>query len=564
MVSEKHHQRVTRHKEFLSPQNRRLTLWLIFFLAVLLRLFHFSLNSDNPLMYMPVLDEKYYVAFGQAVSGGALTGDNKEFFMDPLYGYFLAGIFFLCGDNLTTVRLIQIVVDALNVVLIYRVGRKVWKENAAITAAFGYAVYPVAFFYSLLILKTTLCTTMLLLFTLCLIYALEKEKGRWCWYGLGMLAGIMTQLRGNMLLLMPLVILMIPVWHWGGWYTFAQKSLLLVLGFLVVLSVGGIRNYWVRGTFTLLNTQSGRLFYSCNNPQNLTGRYNVPDFARPDPVLSEMDFHEEAERRKGISLSAGSASLYWMMETFRFLYHHPEAVFRLLFNKIKGTLGHCEIANNHSYYSAARFSPLLKWPVAPFAIVFSLGLPGLVLGMWRNRRVLVLLAPLLSVFLTILIFYTSSRFRMPAAPFFMIGAGITLSILLDGLKRRKIGKICLLVSLVALCGFSSLWVPCPKPSGTEDFLLAKAYWHQKDFEKASGFAFKGAEAFPSQARFHVLLGMIAFSTHQPDEAIQQNEQAIRLDPKNVDAFYNLGLIYLETERPEQAMRCFQAAGMDPP
>ncbi len=366
MVSEKHHQRVTRHKEFLSPQNRRLTLWLIFFLAVLLRLLHFSLNSDNPLMYMPVLDEKYYVAFGHAVSGGALTGDNKEFFMDPLYGYLLAGIFFLCGDNLTTVRLIQIVVDALNIMLIYRVGRKVWKEDAAITAAFGYAVYPVAFFYSLLILKTTLCTTMLLLFTLCLIYALEKEKGRWCWYGLGMLAGIMTQLRGNLLLLMPLVILMIPVWHWGGWYTFAQKSLLLVLGFLVVLSVGGIRNYWVRGTFTLLSTQSGRLFYSCNNPQNLTGRYNVPDFARPDPVLSEMDFHEEAERRKGESLTPGSVSFFWMMETFRFLYHHPEAVFRLLFNKIKGTLGHCEIANNHSYYSAARFSLLLKWPVAPF------------------------------------------------------------------------------------------------------------------------------------------------------------------------------------------------------
>jgi hypothetical protein len=42
--------------------------------------------------------------------------------MDPLCGYFLGGLFFLLGDNLTTVRLVQIGLDSLNILLIYGIG----------------------------------------------------------------------------------------------------------------------------------------------------------------------------------------------------------------------------------------------------------------------------------------------------------------------------------------------------------------------------------------------------------------------------------------------------------
>lgn len=538
-----------------------LYLWL---LGLILRISHLLLSADNPLLYMPVLDEKYYVDLGNTIAGGQLTGESGVFFMDPLYGYFLAAIFFFCGDNLTTVHLIQILIDSFNVLLIYAIGGRVWKKEVGFIAALSYAVYPVSFFYSLLILKTTLCIFMLLFFTLFLIWALEKKSGL-CWYGLGLFAALITYLRGNMILLVPLVILFIPIYQRIGWRNLARQSALLVLGSISLLSVGVFRNFWVSGEFVVLNSQSGRLLYSCNNPENLTGRYNVPTFARPNPVDSEMDFYKEAERRKGAPLEASEVSRYWTMETFRFFSKNPEAVFRLLYNKIKGTVGNCEIANNHSFYLASLFSPLLKWlPPVPFAFAFAFGLPGLVLGIRRDRKVTVLLIPLLTILITILVFYTSSRFRMPAVPFLLIGSGICLSILYEWIRRRETVKAGMLLFCVGIIGVLSLSVSCPKGSGAEEFFLAKAYWRQNDYENARRFALKGKNDFPSQARFHVLLGMISSSNNQPDQAIQHNRTAIDMDPCNVDAFHNMGLVYLHLKKSDDAIRYFlQAINIEP-
>ncbi len=544
-------------REHTFPDWRSFILY-IWLLGFVLRILHLLLSADNPLLYMPVLDEKYYVDLGNTIAGGQLTGDKGVFFMDPLYGYFLGMIFFLFGDNLTTVRLIQIVLDSLNVVLIYSIGVRIWKRGAAIIAALLYALYPVAFFYSLLILKTTLCLTMLLTFVLVLFWALEKKRGI-CWYTAGLLAALMTYLRGNLILVIPLTILFCFIYEKPGWSHPAKQSVLLIAGLISLLSLGVFRNFLISNEFIIFNSQAGRLFYSCNNPENLTGRYNVPAFARPNPVDSEMDFHKEAERRKGAPLETSEVSRYWTMETFRFFSKNPETIPLLLYNKIKGTVGNCEIANNHSFYMASLFSPLLKWPPVPFAFAFAFGFAGLVLGIRQDRKVGVLLIPLLTVLVTILVFYTSSRFRMPAVPFLLIGAGIAFSILHDWIRKREAVKAGMLLFCIGISGFLSLSVSCPKASGSEEFLLAKAYWRQKDYENAKGFALKGANDFPTQARFHVLLAMIAFSNNQPDEAIKHNQQAIRIDPGNMDALYNMGLVYLETKRPKEAILWFQKA-----
>ncbi len=53
--------------------------------------------------------------------------------------------------------------------------------------------------------------------------------------------------------------------------------------------------------------------------------------------------------------------------------------------------------------------------------------------------------------------------------------------------------------------------------------------------------------------------MIAFSNNQPNEAIKHNQQAIRLDPENMDALHNMGLVYLETKRSGEAIPWFRKA-----
>jgi tetratricopeptide (TPR) repeat protein len=57
----------------------------------------------------------------------------------------------------------------------------------------------------------------------------------------------------------------------------------------------------------------------------------------------------------------------------------------------------------------------------------------------------------------------------------------------------------------------------------------------------------------------LLLGMIAASENEPEKAIEHNLKALELEPGNVDAWHNMGLTYLESGRPEEAMRCFEEA-----
>ena len=525
---------------------------MVFFGALMIRLIHFSLSVDNPLLYMPILDESYYINLGKTIANGYWLGESRAFFMDPLYGYVLSVIFFAFGDNLTSVRLLQIILDSINVMLLYMIGARVWSRPAGMMSAIFYATYKVAFFYTLLILKTTMATTVLLFFTLILIGIAGRKRAR-LWYVLGALLGLVTYLRANFILIGPILIVSIPIFEHSGWRESLNKGALLFLGLLTLISIGALRNYMVTHEFILLNTQSGRLLYASNNPENLTGHYNIPAFSRPDPEGSNHDFHREAERRLGWDLGAKEVSWYWTGETLRVLKENPGIIPVILYNKLKGTIGNYEIPNNHSFYLASQFSPLMGWPLPNYAFALSFGVPGLILGLLRNRSVVWILIPVVTIFFTLMIFYTSSRFRMPAIPFLLLGAGIFISIISGWIREGKTRNIIISFVVVSTIGVLSFIVPVPDGSGTEEFFLSKAYWKQQELEKARTIASKGVDTFPFQARFQLLLGMISSSSNHPEESILHFHKALKLEPKNVDAHHNLGLVYITVGKPEIAI-----------
>lgn len=530
----------------------------IFLLALALRVLYFAQSAENPLLYFPVLDETYYIELGRAIAAGSWIGEERVFFMDPLYGYLLGGLFRLFGENLTTIRLLQIVLDALNTTLIYLLGVRLWTRSAGLAAALIYALYKVAFFYTLLILKTTLAVTLSLVYVLVLLQALEGARPL-RWFLLGLLAGAMVFLRANFLLLVPLSALYL-LWAGRGRLREGGRQLALYLaGVALLLSAGALRNYLVSGEAVLLSSQAGRLLYCSNNPENLTGRYNVPSFSRPHPEKSEGDFHREAERRLGRALTAGQASAYWRKEALRFLAGDPKSLFLLLGNKLKGTIADHEIPVNHSFCAYAAFTRVGRWPLPTFALVLALGLPGLALGILRRREVAVVFIPLGTVLATVLLFYTSSRFRMPAVPFLVLGSGISLSALQEWFKTGRRGGALGLLLLSALLYTLSVAASQPVRTGAKDFYLSKAYWSAQRYEEARAVASRGARDFPDQARFEVLLGMIALSEGRLTEAAAHNRRALALDPGNADAYHNLGILHLCEARPAEALKAVEKA-----
>jgi tetratricopeptide (TPR) repeat protein len=531
---------------------------LVFLVAITLRAAYYLRSEANPLLSYPVLDECYYIEFGSRVASGFWLGEERVFFMDPLYGYLLGLVFAISGESLESVRILQIVLDSANAVLIFSIGTRLWSRTAGIVAGLLYATYKVSFFYSLLILKTTFSITLLLFFVICLLHVVRADRaGRW--FLLGLIAALMVYLQANFLAAAPMVILL---------YWFLEKPKMsrffiqmgCFLGALVViLSAGAFRNDWVGGEWIWLNTQSGRLLYSCNNPDNLTGRYSVPPFARPHPEDSEADFHKEAEERTGVPLSAGDVSLYWTAQTWNFLKDRPQAIPELLKNKLLGTISDYEIPVNHSYETSARISGMDRWPLPTFALIFALGIPGLALGIAGRREILWLIIPIMTVLLTVILFYSSSRFRMPAIPFLILGSGIATDRFLHWIRGKEILKSVCLFLVFSLLYMVSMQGPRPMPTGTEQFYMAKAYWSQGKYAEAKKEAWKGAEDFPDQARFPILLGMVALSQEHYEEAVRYNLGALRIDPGNPDALHNLGLAFLLTGEEDKSVATIERA-----
>ncbi|MBN1105171.1 MAG: glycosyltransferase family 39 protein [Deltaproteobacteria bacterium] len=546
----------TRMVQSLGEQ--RWKVFFVFFLALLLRLLNLRESGNNPLMYYPVLDEAYYIELGRKIAGGFWLGEDRPFFMDPLYGYFLGAVFRFFGDSLLVVRLLQIALDSLNAVLIYVLGAKTWNRSAGFLAGLVYVSYKVAFFHTLLLLKTTLTVTLPLLFLLLLLHALEKPA-RTKWFLLGMFNGVMVYLWASFLLMAPLTLLAYWFFKRPRWRNFGPQGVLFIAGVAVLLGAGALRNYTVAGEAALLNTQGGRLLYACNNPGNLTGRYNVPSFSRPHPEHSEADFRKEAERRVGKALSSREASHYWVRETLRFIKDHPLVTGMLLWNKMAGTIGDYEIPTNHSFDLASRFSGVLRWPLPTFAFVLAFGLPGLMIGGLNRREALWLVVPILTVLITVLMFYPSSRFRMPAIPFLTIGCGIGLVTLAGWVRNREFRKSLAFVLAAGLIYGVSLQMPRPAYSDTEAFYLGKAYWSQGRYREAERIAVEGMRRHPDQGRFPLIAGMVALSEDRFEDAVRFNRLALEKNPGDPDAHHNLGLAYLLSGRAGEAVQAIGKA-----
>ena len=140
-------------------------VWLLAALALAVRLIYWLQAADNPLLSVALVDEAYYLDQARQVLAGGWTW-AEGFIMDPLYTWFLAGALTI-GDGVDPfwARLLQVSIDSLNVIALWLIGRRLWSDRVGLVAGALYALYPVAWLYSLSLLTATLTTTVVLSLT---------------------------------------------------------------------------------------------------------------------------------------------------------------------------------------------------------------------------------------------------------------------------------------------------------------------------------------------------------------------------------------------------------------
>ena len=129
------------------------------------------------------------------LSKGTFTYEGQETASEPAYPYFLAGIYKIFGHNFNAVRVIQIILFAFTVLLVFSLAQPLTGTLVALGAALLTSVfYPLANQAGLL-LQETLFTFLVV----SLVFALSKARhDRLQWYfGSGIILGLATLTKGS-------------------------------------------------------------------------------------------------------------------------------------------------------------------------------------------------------------------------------------------------------------------------------------------------------------------------------------------------------------------------------
>jgi hypothetical protein len=418
---------------------RRVLPWLLLFgLAFGLRSAVLQQYEQRyPLAQTPLIDERSYDSWAQEIAAGDWLG-SEVFFQEPLYPYFMGAVYAVAGHAPPArgvLRRLQVLLGALSVLLVSALAARAFGRVPGLLAGALLAVHGPALLLPAWLLKPNLFLPLLAGLGLVLLRLVAPAPGSrlGLWLSAGLLAGLGALLRGNMLLLLPLLILS-PLcfavaagghrWGSSAGQPWVKQSAALLLGVALVLLPVALRNRAVGGVFALTTSGAGTNVYGGNNLDNPYGRATEFDWVRGIPEYEAGDWRHEAERRTGRSLDAGEVSRFWLAETWRSIQLHPLEHVKILLNKLRLTLSAYEVPDNHSYdWDRARLGWFSGWPM-DWRVLGSLGLAGLVLfllGPQRSRGGWLLLALFVLYLGTIVATVTSDRVRMalivPLAPF---------------------------------------------------------------------------------------------------------------------------------------------------
>ncbi len=547
----------------LPPTVRRIVdapwFWpaAIFVCAFVLRAIYVAQVRYTPFFQTLGLDAKFYDRWAREIALGTARGE--AYFMTPLYPYFLAAIYRLFGRDLLLVRMIQAGLGSLSAVLIFYIGRDVFRRSVGVLSGLVAATYGALIFYD----GSILLTPILVLLNVLALYLLIRADAvdRPAAYALaGLALGLAAVGRAAALLFLPAAL----VWVWLGSRTVSagvprdrgksargrgrrsvsggRAAALVLTGVLIVLTPVAVRNYVVSRDFVLVTSNGGLNFY-VGNSEKATGGYVRPEGL---DIITDPDGEDIAERALGRDLRPSEVSSYWYSRARGFIARNPGTWLKLLVRKLSFSMSSYELPQLENYYFQSRYSKLLALPLPGFAIVAPLGLVGLGLSL-RRRRSRLLSAFFVLYIVSIVAFFVLARYRMPAVPALIVGASYVVLEFLRWARAREWRRFAwpgvALVALVFLVNANLYGVDRGKGFAQSHYRLGIIYGDRGMTDRAIAEYRRSIEIDPNYPKSHLNLGALLFDAGQEEEAIEGFHTAIRLDPAYTAARLNLALAY---------------------
>jgi len=365
----------------------RKILLILFFASFLIRLvFILTLESR---FYFDDEFEYYRMVENFLAGKGLIAGEGIKGFRPPLYPLFLSLLYFL-EFNLTAIRIVQCIISAFTVCLIYLAGKNLFSLRIGLWSGLIASVYPFFIFYNGFLLTETLFVFL----TVITVYSFITVSNKTLTLAkTGVFLGLSGLCRPTMQMYLPISFLHI-IAEKAGFYVRMKKIILITVFFIATISPWIIRNYLVFNAFVPGTTMGGWVLWEGNNPYSVGGpcRYFPENIGQV----------EEIKRDKIL-----------FQKTVEVIKENPSRFVWLLQNKFK------------RFWNVIPNASEFTKPLYRLASVMSFGImmPFFVLGFLlsvRDKKAQYIHS--LIVFFTVfhMIFLASIRYRIPLEPFYII------------------------------------------------------------------------------------------------------------------------------------------------
>lgn len=408
-----------------SDRELRRLLWLALALMVVLRLAPVLL-----LVVQPTSDMGWY--YRRAI-GLVQTGQYGEAGLPTAYwpvGYsgFLAGLMALFGTSVRVGQIANLALSVISALLLYQwCLRQFDSQRVATFAVFLLAVYPNHVGYSIGLYSEPLFTALLL--GVCLLA--RPGAPWWALLATGVLAGLATLVKTQMLLLAPVLIGLLSLrgWRWPAIRSAVARGILATLVMAATIAPWTWRNHVVMGAFIPVSTNGGMSLLAGNNPEMTLSLRS--DFAEGGVLFKQVNFsvadQVAADRR------ARAAAWGWIRENpGTFFALMPKKFFRFW---VPDGESDWNLQRGWVDYDKHR-TPVRAIRIANQLFYFTL-LGGMLFALrhcvnWREPQTLI--APVVFLYFTTvsLVFSGQSRYHAPLMPFVIAYAAWTLARLRPG------------------------------------------------------------------------------------------------------------------------------------
>ena len=572
----------------LGFQIGRRELWtcaLIVLLSLVLRLFYLSELSASPLFAVPVVDARTYVDDARYLSEVSWAGQPTPFWQPPLYPYLLGLLFSVSGENYYLPRLLQALFGALVCGCTYLLGLRLFPPAVALGAGLVATFYGPLIYFGGELLPTI--PALFLDLALLLLLLTAPLKQRWPWLMAGLVLGLAALAVSNILLFAPVLL----AWLWFSQGNFVQRGALFLLGIALVIAPVALRNYLVGDDWVLISHNAGINFYIGNNPD-----YQRTVDIRPGKAWLQLA--EMPKREAGIERPSAK-SRFFFARSWDFATANPLDYAWLQLYKLYLFWHGDEIKRNIDPYFARRDSVILsallwkKGVAFPFGLVAPFALLGLVLfartsaGKTEQGRLFLLFT--LTYMVSVVVFFVTSRYRLPVVPLLLLYAGYGMySLWKEAQYRRKALVALPLLLLMANVGAGAMdvegepqqhfwlgyayerngmpanamreyrWVLNRLPDHDDALLrLAALYVDEKEYHQAVGLYRKYLEFYPEADRVRYFLGNALLHMRRYEDAIATYEQVAEKRPDGAAIYGRIGYAHAMAGQLGQAADAYR-------